>query len=237
MLPNGEIAFLGRVDEQVKIRGYRVEPGEVAACLNRCPGVAACAVAVREEEGADGPVLVAYVVASPGARPTVSGLRDFLARRLPDYMIPARYVALAALPVTANGKLDRPASYAAPRRRQRWLPGIGRLDDGHAATLPLSTATNGVEAHLGDGYRRQIASLVASLLGQASVGMDENFFLIGGHSMLGAQLVARIRDRFGVKLTLRQLFTAPTVAALSAVVARLALDAEKAHAPPGRGNA
>ncbi|HVS37778.1 MAG TPA: non-ribosomal peptide synthetase, partial [Gemmataceae bacterium] len=222
LLPGGEIAFLGRVDEQVKIRGYRIELGEIAACLDRCPGIEACTVTARDA-GADGPVLVACVVAAPGARLTVSGVRAFLAGRLPDYMIPTQYVALAALPTTANGKLDK-SSLPAPAA-DNLLPNRP-MDDG-------AVAANGAAA----GYQPQIAALVASLLGQDSVGPDENFFMIGGHSMLGAQLAARIQERFRVKLTLRQLFTAPTVAALAAAVAKLASDAEKAHAPAGRSNA
>jgi amino acid adenylation domain-containing protein len=214
LLSDGEIAFLGRLDEQVKIRGYRIELGEIAAWLDRCPGVVACAVVARDpEQGsngalAEGPILVAYVVSAREARLTATGLREFLAQRLPDYMIPARFVAIAALPTTANGKLDKSA-------------------------LPLPTADNllpnqvseSAPSHAGrqnsvDDLVQQMATLVASLVGQTSVDTEANFFMIGGHSMLGAQLVAQISERFGVKLTLRQLFTAPTVAALSAEIAR-----------------
>src|SRR5262249_15055665 len=108
LLPGGEIAFLGRLDEQVKIRGYRIELGEIVACLDRCSGVEACTVMARDTCGA-GPILVAYVVAAPDARLPASGLREWVAARLPDYMIPAHFVMLAALPLTANGKLDRSA--------------------------------------------------------------------------------------------------------------------------------
>jgi amino acid adenylation domain-containing protein len=207
LLPNGEIAFLGRLDEQVKIRGYRIELGEIVACLDRCPGIEACVAATCDANG-DGPVLVAYVVAAPGSRLTAATLREFLAARLPDYMIPAHFVKLAALPVTANGKLDR-AALPAPAA-DNLLP--ARPPE----TSQNPTASNGTS----NGYQHKITELVASLLGQPTVGAEENFFLIGGHSMLGVQLVARIRDLFGVKLTLRQLFNAPTVAALSAEVAR-----------------
>jgi amino acid adenylation domain-containing protein len=208
LLPSGEIAFLGRLDEQVKIRGYRIELGEVVACLDRSPGIEACAVSARDAgRNGDGPQLVAYVVPAHDARLTASGLRDFLAARLPEYMIPTQFVRIDALPMTANGKLDRSALPA---------PAADNL-------LPSRPATgNGVpHAAADNGLPQQIAALVASLVGQPTVAPDENFFLIGGHSMLGAQLVARIKDRFGVKLTLRQLFTAPTAALLSAEVARL----------------
>jgi amino acid adenylation domain-containing protein len=206
LLPGGEIAFLGRLDEQVKIRGCRVELGEVVACLDRCPGIEACAVTVRD---AGDPHLVAYVVAAPRARLTATGLRAFLAPRLPDYMVPAHFVAVAALPVTANGKLDKSALPAPTADNTLPLRGPDEVQRAAPAGGP------------GEGPRQKIGALVASLLERDSVGAEENFFLAGGHSMLGAQLVARIMDLFGVKLTLRQLFNAPTVAGLSALVARL----------------
>jgi amino acid adenylation domain-containing protein len=205
VLPNGEIAFLGRLDEQVKIRGYRVELGEVVACLDRYPGVEACAVTARD--GGEGPVLVAYVIAARDARLTASALRAFLAARLPDYMVPANFVSLAELPLTANGKLDR-AALPAPTA-DNLLPNRAPEEVNHAAP-----------AAPGDGPKQRIAALVASLLGQPSVDADENIFMLGGHSMLGAQLLARIKNLFGVTLTLRQLFSGPTVAALAAEVAR-----------------
>lgn len=209
LLPDGEIAFLGRLDEQVKVRGHRIEPGEVVANLDRCPGIEACAVTARD--GPDGPLLVAYVVGTLDARLTASALREFLASRLPDYMIPAHFVPIAALPLTSNGKLDR-AALPAPAADNV-------LPNRHPEVGTAETALSN-----GDGYQEKLAALVASLLGQPSVDPKENFFMLGGHSMLGVQLVARIRDLFGVRLTLRQLFTAPSVAALSAEVARLSRD-------------
>jgi amino acid adenylation domain-containing protein len=206
LLAGGEIAFHGRLDEQVKIRGCRIELGEIAACLNRCPGIEACAVTARE--GADGPFLVAHLVAAHDARLTASALREFLAARLPDYMIPAHFVTVVELPMTANGKLDRSALPAPDA--DNLLP--SRLPGEPQALAPGSS---------GDSYQQQLAALVASLLGLPSIDPQENFFMLGGHSLLGVQLVARIRDRFGVKLTLRQLFNAPTIAALSAEVAGL----------------
>jgi amino acid adenylation domain-containing protein len=209
LLPNGEIAFLGRLDEQIKIRGYRIEPGEIVACLDRYPGIEASAVVAGTgaitAEGNAGPQLVAYVVIAASAKLTTTDLREFLAARLPDYMIPSRFVRLDALPTTANGKLDRGALPA---------PNTRNMLEHRSAPVPSI-------AHA-DGMQAKLASLVASLLGQPSVGPDDNFFMIGGHSMLGVQLVARIKTEFGVKLTLRQLFSAPTVAALSVEVERLA---------------
>ena len=204
LLPDGEIAFLGRVDDQVKIRGYRIELGEIAACLDRCTGIEGCAVATRDD--GEGLVLVAYVIPARDARVTAADLRESLAARLPEYMIPAHYVSIAALPVTANGKLDKAALPA---------PSVDNL-------LPLeTTATSAIALDPGgDKVQQQVAALVATLLGQTSIDPSDNFFLLGGHSMLGVQLVARIQDLFGVKLTLRQLFNAPTIDALAAEVRR-----------------
>ncbi len=214
LLENGEIAFLGRLDDQVKIRGYRIELGEIVACIDRYPGVEASAVLVRNGNEI-GPALVAYVVPAANVRLVATDLREFLAARLPDYMIPARYVAIEALPTTVNGKLDSSA-LPAPNK-QNLLPSAPRA-------APAAGHANGASI---SKFEKGIADIVASLLEQPSVGRGDNFFMLGGHSMLGVQLVARIRDAFGVKLTLRQLFGAPTVDALSAEVARL-VDAEGA---------
>ncbi len=199
LLENGELEFLGRMDEQVKIRGYRIELGEIEACLRRYPGIAAATLSVAD--GAGGPALVAYVVLAQGERITESELRKHLASTLPDYMMPASFVALGALPLTSNGKIDKTA-----------LPPPGKEN-----SLPKAPAANGKSANV----ERQITGLVASLMSRPSIGADENFFMIGGHSMFGVQLVARIRETFGVRLPLRDLFTAPTVRELSNEVARL----------------
>jgi amino acid adenylation domain-containing protein len=204
LLPTGELVFLGRLDDQVKIRGYRIELGEIVAHLNRCPGVAtsAASVVAAAEDGTE-PAIVAYVVARPGLQLTAADLRAWLSDRVPEYMMPADFVPLNSLPMTPNGKLDR-------------------------ASLPAPTSDTALRARgpatAGDGHvalQDRMAALVASLLDRPSVSLDENFFLLGGHSMLAAQLVARIRDLFGVPLTLRQLFKAPTVRAITAEVARL----------------
>lgn len=212
LLSNGEIAFLGRLDEQVKLRGYRVELGEIVSCLDRCPGVEACTVNVRDGGSDDDDrQLIAYVIVARDARLTASALREFLSSRLPDYMIPTHFVKVNALPITANGKLDK-AALPAPGA-DNLLPNR-KSDDAIDGKAMLTSS--------GNAYQQQIAALVSSLLGQPSVGPDDNFFLLGGHSMLGVQLVARLKEMFAVKVTLRQLFTSPTVAALSAEVARLA---------------
>jgi acyl carrier protein len=143
-------------------------------------------------------------VTASGAKLTAADLREFLATRLPDYMIPGQFVAIAALPMTPNGKLDKAA-----------------LPEPAAENLLPSGAPADLGVGPGDGLQQKLAALVASLVGQPSVAAEDNFFMIGGHSMLAVQLVARIHDLFGVKLTLRQLFNAPTVAALSVEVGRL----------------
>jgi amino acid adenylation domain-containing protein len=199
MRQDGEFDFLGRSDEQVKIRGYRIELGEIEARVSRFPGIAAATVAVIETSGA-GAALAAYVVPAANARLTEDGLREYLAANLPDYMVPAFFVVVGELPVMANGKLDKAA-----------LP--SPCAENLLAKAPAdSGAQNSLE--------ERVASLVASLMGR-SIGADENFFMIGGHSMFGVQLVARIRETFGVKLPLRHVFTAPTVRELSNEVARL----------------
>ena len=203
LLENGDIAFRGRLDDQVKIRGFRIELGEIVTSLNRFDGIEASAVSVRDI-GDAGPTLVAYIVPDRDAQPTAKQLHEFLAARLPDYMIPAFFVSILELPMTANGKVD---SSALPP------PCVDNLLPDHVAANEAPRERNGLQ--------QQISALVASLLGRPSIDADDNFFMLGGHSMLGVQLVARIRDDFGVKLTLRQLFTAPTVADLSTEVARL----------------
>lgn len=203
-LEGGEIEFLGRLDDQLQIRGHRIEPNEIVACLNECPGVASSAVVASASDLAE-PTLIAYVVAAGAASLTATELHAALAAKLPDYMLPSSYVSLPQLPVGVNGKLDR-ARLPAPSEANRL-----ENDCRTAATVSESD----------DGLQRDIATMVGTLLEQPSIDPQANFFLIGGHSMLAVQLAARMRDAFGVNLTLRQLFTAPTVAALSKEVTRL----------------
>ncbi len=200
LLDNGEIEFLGRFDDQVKLRGHRIELGEIEACLNRSSNVLAAAVAIKDV-APGGRALVAYVVAAPGARLTEKQLREDLADQLPDYMIPAFFVSLAALPLMRNGKVDKTA-LPAPCAENLLLD---------------ASATNGGLS----GLEHEIGQLVASLMSRPSIGANENFFMIGGHSMFGAQLVARIREVFGVQLPLRRIFIAPTVRELANEVAGL----------------
>ncbi|WP_191095011.1 amino acid adenylation domain-containing protein [Streptomyces kanamyceticus] len=197
--PVGVLEFLGRADDQVKVRGFRVEPREVEAVVAGCAGVAQCVVVAREDE-AGGPRLVAYVV---GASVEPERVRASVARVLPDYMVPSAVVALDALPLTANGKLDRGA-------------------------LPAPEAGGG--AGTGRGPRTPeeevLCGLFADVLGLPRVGVDDDFFAVGGHSLSATRLVSRVRSRMGVELSVRDLFSAPSVAGLAA---RLRVDEESSR--------
>lgn len=203
LLENGEIAFLGRLDDQVKIRGYRIEPGEISAWLNKLPAIKESAVVARD--CGNGLELVAYVSPNGTALPDIAELRAYLAAKLPDYMVPAQFVSLPAMPTTVNGKLDR-AALPAPTASNTIQPRAN-------AQPPTRDAESELE--------RRLTAIISALLGRPSVNGTDNFFMLGGHSMLGVQLAAKIRDTFGVKLTLRQLFSAPSVNALCAEIRRL----------------
>ncbi len=194
-LPDGQLAFLGRLDQQIKVRGFRIEPAEIVAALDEHPSVSASAVGA-EEDGAGDRRLVAYIVPA-GAPPTPSALHAHLSAKLPQYMIPSVFVRLETLPLTPSGKIDR-AALPPPE------PGTTLRDD------EVRGPGTPVEARL--------VALVGELLGLADVGADDNFFLLGGHSLLGTQLIARVREAFGVDLPLRSVFDHPTVTALAAEV-------------------
>jgi thioesterase domain-containing protein/acyl carrier protein len=193
VLANGDLEFLGRIDRQVKIRGFRVEPGEIEAALGGHPGVREVAV-VAGEDGAGGARLVAYVVPQAGQPPTADELRVALRQRLPDYMTPSVFVPLDALPRTATGKVDRRALPA---------PELGRP----GLSAPFAAPRTPVEAALAASWE--------AVLGVDPVGVRDNFFDLGGHSLLVAQAMNRLRDAFGLELPLRTLFEAPTVAELA----------------------
>ncbi|MCF3104940.1 amino acid adenylation domain-containing protein, partial [Streptomyces roseoverticillatus] len=188
---DGTLEFLGRADDQVKIRGFRIEPGEVESAAVRCAGVGRAAAVVREDRTGD-PRLVAYVVPAPGAEPGPARIRAELAEVLPDHMVPSAVVVLDALPVTANGKLDRKALPA---------PGYGTVRGGRR---PRS------------GREEILAGLFAAVLGLPEAGAEDDFFDLGGNSLLAMRLVARARTALGVELGIRQVFATPTVAGLAA---------------------
>ncbi|MFK4156070.1 amino acid adenylation domain-containing protein [Streptomyces fungicidicus] len=193
---DGNLEFIGRTDDQVKIRGFRIEPGEIEAALKRHPLVSQAVVTTQEKHsGPAGKVLVAYVVPTTA---TATGpdqvLRDHLAGTLPDYMVPAAFVSLDALPLHPNGKLDRKA-----------LP-PAELDATGRGRLPATPE----EAVL--------CRLFAEALGTTGVAADDNFFERGGYSLLAARLVGRIRDELGVELAVRTVFEAPTAQDLAAAL-------------------
>ncbi|MYV55230.1 condensation domain-containing protein, partial [Streptomyces sp. SID3212] len=189
---SGSVEYVGRADGQVKLRGFRIEPGEVENALAADPEVRAACVLVREDIPGDRR-LVAYVVPAPGARPDEADLARRLGRTLPAYMVPSAFVPLDALPLNANGKVDRRA-------------------------LPVPRAavtTSGVPR---TAYEEVLAGLFADVLGMAAVGVDDNFFSLGGHSLLATRLIGRTRAALGAELDLRTLFDHPTVASLAAVL-------------------
>jgi amino acid adenylation domain-containing protein len=196
-LPNGDIQFLGRSDDQVKVRGLRIELGEIEAALVEHEAVRETVVVAREDvPGERG--LVAYVVTQPETAPGVTELRDHLRRSLPEYMQPAAFVMVDKLPLTPNGKIDRRALPA---------PDGTRPELGEVFVAPRTPA------------EERLAAIWAEVLRLERVGVHDNFFNLGGNSLLGTQITARVRDRFRVELTLRSLFEAPTLAGLAAVIA------------------
>ncbi|MBZ4423339.1 non-ribosomal peptide synthetase, partial [Myxococcus sp. RHSTA-1-4] len=209
LLADGRVEFLGRVDHQLKIRGYRVEPGEVEAALERHPAVREAVVLAREGQ-TGGKRLVAYAVPRPGTSVEPEALRDFLGKTLPDYMVPQSFVVLDALPLTPNGKVDRGA-----------LPVPELLAAEPEAFTAPRNATEEV-----------LAGLFAEVLGLAQVSVHSGFFELGGHSLLATQAISRIRGAFGIELPLRDLFEAPTVAALAERVERAVRAGVGFVAPP-----
>jgi amino acid adenylation domain-containing protein len=197
-LPDGRLAFLGRIDGQVKIRGYRVETDEVAAVLAGDPAVESAAVVAREDCQGERR-LVAYVVPAGGAPPVHRDLVAALSRVLPEYMIPSAFVTVDRLPLSPSGKVDR-------------------------AALPAPNGTNTLRERQFVAPRtpteERLAAILARLLSLERVSVGDNVFLLGGHSLLGAQLLARVRTEFGVTLSLRTLFAHPTIAALADEIER-----------------
>jgi amino acid adenylation domain-containing protein len=197
-LADGHIEYVGRIDQQVKIRGYRIELGELEFALSQLPSVHE-AVVLAQDTPAGGRQLVAYVVLHANLPETnvsaSSALRTAMHLRLPDYMVPAHFVFLDQLPLNSNGKIDRNA-----------LVGVGEEKNELTYAPPCTP------------IQEELAEIWCTLLARKQIGRNDNFFHIGGHSLLAVQLMARINDAFRLSLPLSQLFLSPTIAMLAAAI-------------------
>jgi amino acid adenylation domain-containing protein len=191
---DGVLEYLGRADHQVKIRGYRIELGEIEAALAGHPDVQSCAVIAREDEPGQRQ-LAAYAVARGGRELNAGDLDAFLRERLPEHMVPAHIVLLPSLPLTPNGKVDRKALPQPPR--------VARSD---ALAGP------------GSATERAVAGIWAALLNIETIGLDQDLFDLGAHSLMAVRAVAQIREKFQVDIQLRNLFERPTVAGLAELI-------------------
>ncbi len=213
---DGNLEFLGRLDTQVKIRGFRIELGEIEVALSRHPSVEDVVVVSRKDP-AGSPTLVAYPVrreaAADPVREWVGQLREFLHDQLPEYMIPAAFMVLDALPVTANGKVDRKALPA-----PQWQSEQAGLE---APSTPVEEILAGIWAEV-----------LGADTSSRRVGAGDDFFELGGHSLLATQLVSRIREALRVDLPLRQLFATPVLGELAVAIDQLRREARGEEVPP-----
>ncbi|MBG1243498.1 non-ribosomal peptide synthetase [Nostoc sp. NZL] len=198
-LSDGNIEYLGRIDYQVKIRGFRIELGEIESVLAQHPDVETSVVIARQDTP-NTQSLVAYFVPSHKQTLTISELRQFLKRKLPEYMVPSAFVMLETLPLTPNGKLDRKALPA---------PDTARPELDKVFVAPRTP------------IEEVIAGIWTQVLGLEKVGSNDNFFELGGHSLLATQVISRLRDAFQVELPLRYLFESPTIAELAQSIEEL----------------
>jgi len=180
---------------QVKLRGFRIELQEIESILSQHPGVSKNVVIVKSENGEK--YLVSYFVPAPGAGATGEALRRFLREKLPGYMVPSAFVALDSLPLTPNGKIDHAALPASEEKRDEYSPGF---------VGPRTPTEEG------------LARIWEALLGIPRVGIHDNFFDLGGHSLLGFQMMARIEQRFGKNLPVAVLFQSPTIEQLAKIL-------------------
>ncbi|MFE8605167.1 non-ribosomal peptide synthetase [Archangium violaceum] len=190
-LPDGELEYLGRIDNQVKVRGFRIELGEIETALRGHPGVRDVVVVAREDSPGD-KRLVAYLVAKPEHTLAAAELRTFLKQSLPEYMVPSALMVLDKLPLSPNGKVDRKA-----------LPVPDQAQTSQEYVAPRNET------------EQLLAQLWSEVLKAPRIGVHENFFELGGHSLLATQVLSRIRTAFRVELPLRDLFEAPTIATLA----------------------
>ena len=194
-LADGEIEYLGRVDEQVKFRGFRIEPGEIESVLSQHPDVQLAAVVLLTEGEKK---LVAYATGESSNRPDTASLRDYLKAQLPDYMVPTHFVVLDEMPVTPSGKIAR-----------RLLPEPSwERSAGDEYTAPRNP------------NEESLAAIWSEVLDVDQVGIHDDFFDLGGHSLLATQVISRVRSRLGAEIPLLKLFEAPTVAEFSALLSQ-----------------
>ncbi|HEX6864281.1 MAG TPA: phosphopantetheine-binding protein, partial [Thermoanaerobaculia bacterium] len=197
-LPDGNVEFAGRADFQVKLRGFRIELGEIEAALTKHPAVREAIVLARND-GADGETrLVAYLVAPPEEAPSHQDLRQLLKRSLPEYMVPSAFLVMDSLPLTSHGKVDRKALPA---------PEAERREPGETFVAPRTPV------------EEALAGIWAEVLGVPRVGVTDDFFVLGGHSLSAARILARVRDVLRADLSLAVVFEAPTVSGMAAAVA------------------
>ena len=202
-LPDGQLAFVGRKDDQVKLDGYRIEPNEIVHTLEKHPSIQSAYVVAREDTPGT-KRLIGYVVHKPGAQSTETELQQFLQQGLPSYMIPAAFVKMDMLPLTSNGKVDRNALPA---------PQVSNILRDTLLVAPRTL------------LEKALADIVKKLIGLDQVSVEDNFFDLGGHSLMAAQLIAKVRDRFGVELPLQMVFESPTIAQLSTAIQKLIISA------------
>ena len=193
---DGTLEYMGRIDNQVKVRGYRIELGEIESTLANHPGVKSCAVLAREDEPGN-KRLVGYVSLQNEKPPTSEELREFVRGKLPEYMVPSQMVVLNSIPLTTNGKIDRKA-----------LPAPSREN----------VSSTGDFVSPGTEIEKSLAAMWRELLKVDRIGIHDDFFNLGGHSLMAIKAVSRIRDVFGVDLPLATLLEAPTIAALSQIL-------------------
>lgn len=208
-LANGDMEYLGRVDRQVKIRGFRIELGEIEAVLKEDSGVRECVVVANSDSSGE-TRLAAYLVLDASQPPELKTLRDFAKEKLADHMVPAFFVPLEEIPLTPNGKID-----------VRALPS------------PETAGSEVADAFVAPRTEteQKLAAIWSELLGREQIGIYDNFFALGGHSILATQVLSRVRDTFQVRLSLRDFFDKPTVAALAELIAGATTEDVK-PAPP-----
>jgi amino acid adenylation domain-containing protein len=204
----GKLEFLGRADQQVKIRGFRIELGEIEVALRTQPGVAQAAVIAREDDTGD-KRLIAYLTAAKGSMLDEEALRRSLSERLPEYMMPAAFVVLDTLPLTPNGKLDRHALIAPDLKLQNYRP-------------PETPE------------EKTICAIFAELLSLERVSVDDNFFSLGGHSLMAMRVVGRLRSALGIEISVRDVFLARTARELSTIIMALQFTSNGDRIPGAR---